>query len=71
MLKYSSIPSFKAICNTLVLFVVGMSSYGQVTPTITAISALSGPVGTAITISGTGFNSTSASNTVFWGCKGY
>lgn len=67
MLKYSSIPSFKAICNTLVLFVVGMSSYGQVTPTITAISALSGPVGTAITISGTGFNSTSASNTVFFG----
>lgn len=40
--------------------------YGQV-PTITAFTPANGPVGTVVTITGTNFNTTSASNIVFFG----
>lgn len=53
------------MCSVAVLLLISIYSYSQ--PTITSISALSGTVGSQITISGTGFNSNSVSNTVFFG----
>ena len=41
------------------------ASFSQ--PVITSFSPASGPVGTVVTISGTGFNTTAASNIVFFG----
>src|SRR5688572_25230611 len=61
--------NYRDFCRILLmlLLIVAMSpAYAQV-PTITNVSPLSGPVGTAVTITGTNFSTTAANNTVFFG----
>lgn len=57
---------FKNLYSVLVLMLIGLYSYAQ-TPTITNVSPLSGTIGTVVTITGSGFNSTPANNIVYFG----
>jgi len=48
------------------LFFLSSNLLGQV-PTVTSFSPTSGPIGTSVTITGTNFNTTTTSNTVYFG----
>jgi hypothetical protein len=54
------------LLSLLFTVVVSVVALGQV-PTITSFSPTSGPVGTSVTISGTGFSTTAANNLVYFG----
>jgi gliding motility-associated-like protein len=59
----------KTISLKILLFVLLVTFYivAQAQPTITSFTPTAGPVGTAVTITGTNFNTTPANNTVFFG----
>ena len=54
------------LLSLLFTVVVSVVAFAQV-PTITSFSPTSGPVGTTVTITGSGFNATAANNSVFFG----
>ena len=66
-MKKKSPNSFLRIICSGVLMLVSMCVCAQITPTISSFSPASGPLGTTVIITGTNFNTTSASNTVFFG----
>ena len=54
-----------AICpGSLILFLLALSSAANAAPSISSLSPTSGPVGTSVTISGSGFGSSQGSSTV-------
>ena len=66
MNKTLRIEFLKFICSS-VLLLASICAFAQVTPTISSFSPGSGSLGITVTITGTNFNTTSASNTVFFG----
>ena len=65
-MKKKSPNSFLRIICSSVLLLAGIDAFAQ-TPTISSFSPARGPLGTTVIITGTNFNTTSASNTVFFG----
>ena len=65
-MKKKSPNSFLRIICSSVLLLAGIDAFAQ-TPTISSFSPASGPLGTTVIITGINFNTTSASNTVFFG----
>lgn len=61
--SYRSFQKSMSILATVLIF----SMAGAAQPVISSFSPLSGPVGTAVTINGTGFNTTTTGNLVFFG----
>ncbi len=55
------------LLTVMLLLLVTTGSVRAQTPTVSAISPLSGPVGTTVTVTGTQFNLTTAQNIVFFG----
>ncbi len=51
----------------LLIVIASIAKQSQAQPTITTFTPTSGPVGTAVTITGTNFNTTPANNIVFFG----
>lgn len=63
--KHSQNSWLKFFCLLMILLGCTLSMYAQ--PTVTGFSPASGPIGTQVTISGTGFNPVAASNVVYFG----
>ena len=57
---------YRILLFAVIFCTVGYTSFAQ-TPTITSLSAASGPIGSSVVINGSGFNATSSNDFVFFG----